>query len=110
MRRQNGTTRKLTAESLERRQLLHAGGMSGGEPPTTAERVEAVFDRFDANEDGALTADEVSERMWGHVATADADESSSVSVEELTVHLDNLAAERAERGEDGEGDREGRLG
>ena len=107
MKRRIGTKRTLRAELLESRQLLHGGAMAGGgEPPTTEERVESTFQRFDVNEDSELSQDEVSERLWNRVSEADGDDDNeTVSAEELTVHLDAQAAERAENGG---GERSGR--
>ena len=77
--------RKLVAESLEARQLLHGGACAGGgDPPSTAERVESAFERADTNEDAVLTADEVSERIWDRLSAADTDE-NGVSQEELVL-------------------------
>jgi hypothetical protein len=43
MKRRRGNKRALRAESLEARQLLHGGAISGGEdPPTTEQEVSAV--------------------------------------------------------------------
>jgi Ca2+-binding EF-hand superfamily protein len=79
-------TRKLAAESLETRQLLHGGGFGGilG-PPTVDEYVDAVFERYDATEDGLLNeADELSERVQERLAGADSDGDGGVTVDELT--------------------------
>lgn len=98
--------RTLRAESLESRQLLHGGAMNGGgEPPTSEERATEAVARFDANEDMQLSQDEVSDRLWNRISAADGDENGAVSVDELTAHLDQVAAERAENSsEDGEQD------
>ena len=42
--------------------------------------------RFDSNEDGALTVDEVPERQWARLSHADADGDGAVTVEELTEY------------------------
>lgn len=41
------------------------------------------FSGFDANEDGALTVDEVPEGIWGHISQADANSDGAVTMEEL---------------------------
>ncbi|MEO2014770.1 MAG: hypothetical protein ABGZ53_10405, partial [Fuerstiella sp.] len=43
----------------------------------------AVFARLDLNEDGQLTADEVSEEVWAKLSQADANEDGAVTLEEL---------------------------
>lgn len=42
-----------------------------------------VLERFDENDDGLLTADEVSEQLWEHLSPADADGDGTISSEEL---------------------------
>ena len=86
------TKRKLAAESLETRQLLHGGGLGGA---SIGDRVEAIFDRYDATEDGVLNAeDELSERVTERLANADADEDGSVTTEELTAHYETKVVSR----------------
>lgn len=48
------------------------------------------FAAFDANEDGALTADEVPERLWDRLSQADADEDGTVTAEELAEARSDL--------------------
>ena len=109
MKRRVGKNRKLGAESLESRQLLHGGAMAGGgDPPSTGDRVEAAFQRFDQNEDSMLTENELSERQWNRISAADADQNSAVSSEELTAYIEARAAERAESGEREDERRRGR--
>lgn len=104
MKRRINANRKLRAESLESRQMLHGGAMAGGamaeaaEPPTTAERVETVFVANDANEDSLLSQDEVSERLWNRISDADANGDDAISTDELTAHIDARAADRVESG------------
>lgn len=50
-------------------------------------RIDRVFSRVDANDDGVLTVDEVSENHWTRLSEADADENGEVSREELFAHL-----------------------
>jgi Ca2+-binding EF-hand superfamily protein len=42
-----------------------------------------LFAQFDADEDGLLTADEVTERLWTKLSQADANDDGAVSVAEL---------------------------
>ena len=93
--------RKLQAESLESRRLLHGRGL--GNDMSTEDRIAAAFDRMDTNDDGVILvteeggedSDSISDRVWGKVAVADGDdEGQSVSLEEWTAHLE---AEQAER-------------
>ncbi|MEM1225287.1 MAG: dockerin type I domain-containing protein [Planctomycetota bacterium] len=49
---------------------------------TTPSR-QGPFNRLDANDDGLISEDEVPEEIWDHVSKADADESGSVTEEEL---------------------------
>lgn len=105
MRKKVGANRSLKAESLESRQLLHGGGMVAGEPPTIEERVAGAFERFDANENGELAQEEVPERVWNRISSAEGeDENTSISAEELTAHLESRIAER--EANEGEGDTE----
>jgi len=97
---------KLRSEQLEDRQLLHGGGLV--EPPMPAERAMAVIERFDADESGDIVEAEVSERGWNRLQEVDADASGSVSVDELTVHFEAKALERAERIAERQAQREAR--
>lgn len=90
MRSYNDTKRTLRAESLESRQLLHGGGVGMLGAATVDEQVEAVFDRYDATEDGILSeADELSDRVTERLAAADGDTDGSVSMDELTRFYEN---------------------
>ena len=65
--------RKLRAESLESRQLLHGGGF--GAEMSMEDRIAAVFDRLDTNDDGvALVSeeggDEIADRIWEKISEA----------------------------------------
>ncbi len=42
-----------------------------------------IFERFDENEDGLLTEDEVDDKLWNKIAKADANQDGLVSVDEL---------------------------
>ena len=96
--------RNLAAESLENRQLLHGGGI--GEA-SVADRVEGVFGRYDANEDGVLNADdELSERVTERLAEVDGDADGSVTVAELTTYYETNIVSRLL----GVGDATGRRG
>jgi Ca2+-binding EF-hand superfamily protein len=56
-------------------------GERGG--PDGKARGERMFERFDADKDGALTQAEVGEKMWAHISVADADNDAKVTREEL---------------------------
>jgi hypothetical protein len=45
-----------------------------------------AFDRFDQNDDGLLTEDELPERLWDRIAPADTDGDGALSAEELTTY------------------------
>jgi len=47
-----------------------------------------IFERFDVNEDGLLTEDEVHERLWNKIAVDDVNEDGVVSVDELLDERD----------------------
>ena len=95
--RQPAGHRRLRAETLESRQLLHAGAFGGGEPPSAADRVARVFDRLDTNQDTVLTAaDEINERLWERISAADLDD-NGVSQEELVAHLEAQMEQRADQ-------------
>ena len=85
--------RKLNAEMLEARQLLHGGGFSlggamrGGEPPSAEDVATAIVDRLDADDDGAVVESEASERMWTRLSAADADGNGAVTAEELAAQV-----------------------
>jgi Ca2+-binding EF-hand superfamily protein len=42
-----------------------------------------MFERFDKNNDGALTSDEVKEGFWQHLVKADVNNDGKVTKEEL---------------------------
>jgi Ca2+-binding EF-hand superfamily protein len=87
--------RKLAAESLESRQLLHGGGLGMHGAATVDEQVEAVFERYDATEDGILNeADELSDRVTEWLAGADGDADGGVTVGELTVFYETERVSR----------------
>jgi hypothetical protein len=55
----------------------------GGPPPERP--LAGMFDRWDANEDGKLTEDEVPEGVWNRLSRADADGDGAVTREELAA-------------------------
>lgn len=63
------------------------------------------FASFDTNEDGALTVDEVPERLWKRLSQADADEDGAVTVDELAEARSDLGVHSHHRPGHG-----GRLG
>ena len=100
MKLKNRAKRNLRAESLETRQLLHGAALAGGGDLTTEERATQIVDRFDANEDMELSEEEVSDRLWNRLSEADGDESATVSVAELTAHLDAAAGQAEAENDD----------
>lgn len=68
------------------------------------ERFDARFDALDGNDDGGITADEVSERRWEKISAADGEDGDGVvTADELQAHLEAQRAERsAERELEGE--------
>lgn len=68
------------------------------------------FATFDANEDGALTVDEVPERLWGHISQADANEDGTVTAGELaaTRNTASTGDRQYHRGRGGHHQRHGR--
>ena len=69
-------------------------GQAGGQPRGNFDR-GAIFDRMDANKDGKLDGEEISERMAPRVAQIDTDKDGAVSREEF------LNAPRPSRGNGG---------
>ena len=63
-------------------------------------RFDAAFASMDANEDGGLTVDEVSERRWERISQADADADGSVTQQELSDYFEAQRAERESEAED----------
>ncbi|HRX81514.1 MAG TPA: hypothetical protein P5307_20735, partial [Pirellulaceae bacterium] len=65
---------------------------------------------FDADEDGALTVDEVPERLWERISQADANEDGTVTADELAASLSAAGAgdRRHPRGSGGHHRRHGR--
>ena len=55
----------------------------GGPPPDRP--VAGMFERWDADNDGKLTQDEVPEGVWNRLSRADADGDGAVTPEELAV-------------------------
>ena len=83
--RRNCRPRRLWAETLEQRQMLHGGGMN------------ALLQRIDANDDGVLVADEVSEAVWEKLSAADADGNGRLTQSELQDFAEMRRAERMEQ-------------
>ena len=75
----------------------HRGQFGGGESATIEDRVDRLFSSKDANEDGVLAEDEVSERAWDRLSRADADGGGGVSQEELAAHVETTLADRVHR-------------
>ena len=55
-------------------------------PPHAGPGEGDALERFDQNDDGALTEDELPEKLWVHIAPADADGDGSISAEELAAY------------------------
>ena len=97
MKTKMGARRKLRAETLETRQLLHGGAFMSGDPTAMA---EAAFARLNTNEDAVITADDgISERLLERLAEADTDGEEGISQAELTAQFEAKIAERAEASE-----------
>ena len=58
-----------------------------------ANRLDAAFERLDKNDDGSVTADEVSDRAWERISEA-AGSDDAVTQDELREHLEVKRAER----------------
>ena len=82
----------LEARAEEREQRGRGRDMRP-EPPSQAERLDRLYAARDADENGLLTEEEVSERTWERISAADTNE-DGVSQEELTEYLE---AQRAAR-------------
>ncbi|WP_417729952.1 matrixin family metalloprotease [Rosistilla oblonga] len=91
---------ELTEEDVSSRlwdRLVDAEIDADGDAVITLAEVEAAlataredfFSALDANEDGLLTADEVSDRFWEKVSDADSDADEAVSLDELSTWLDD---------------------
>ncbi|WP_417749914.1 matrixin family metalloprotease [Rosistilla oblonga] len=91
---------ELTEEDVSSRlwdRLVDAEIDADGDAVITLAEVEAAlataredfFTALDANEDGLLTADEVSDRFWEKVSDADSDADEAVSLNELSAWLDD---------------------
>ena len=57
------------------------GGQGQGPRPLT------LFQIFDADEDGALTEDEIPARVWSRLSAADLDDDGAVTREEIMTYL-----------------------
>ncbi len=77
--------RRLQAESLENRQLLHGGGFGG--ILTLEDWVQAAFQRLDSNADGQLASDEVPADAWTKLSGADTNTDGGISSDELLTLL-----------------------
>lgn len=66
----------------------------GGEGP----RPFGLFAIFDADEDGALTEDEVPERVWTRLSAADLDGDGAVTRMEVMQHLRSRVGSRRPEG------------
>ncbi len=64
------------------------GGFGGGET-SVEDRVAGLYERLDANDDGLLTEDEVSERKWSRISEADTDNDEGVSADELRDYIES---------------------
>ena len=88
--------RKLRAEGLEARQMLHGGAIG----PAPADIAERLFDRLNTNGDDVVLVsdeggDEISERAWNKVSKADVEGSEAgVTVGELETYVEQKLAER----------------
>lgn len=74
-------------------------GPQGG-PPWMQARI--MFQRFDADRDGALTVDEVPENAWSHLSAADANEDGKVTQVEVMKFSAARIVGNFDTNEDGE--------
>lgn len=80
-----------------------AGARGAGGPPWArggqGPRPFMLFQIFDADEDGALTEDEVPAPVWSRLSVADLDGDGAVTREEIMAHLQKSGgARRPENG------------
>lgn len=78
----NITLEELTAFTPDRPSGPRHGGHGDGGGRGDCD----VFARFDENDDGLLTADELPEDIWTRISPADTDGDSAVSAEELAAY------------------------
>ncbi len=64
-------------------------------PERRAERISAMFDRFDADKDGVITEAEIEAARATRLAAADTNGDGALSAEEFTARAVARAAERA---------------
>lgn len=69
-------------------------------PPWMMARI--MFQRFDADRDGALTADEVPGQAWDYLSAADADEDGKVTQAEVGLLAATRIISNFDENEDGE--------
>ena len=74
------------------------GGGGGGQERDPDAIIESIFTRADANEDGKLTGDEISERLAERLDTVDTDGNGEVSKEEFTTSLKAMMERRGGQG------------
>ncbi len=79
-----------------------AGPRGAGGPPWArggqGPRPFMLFQIFDADEDGALTEDEVPAPVWSRLSVADLDDDGAVTREEIMAHRQKSGARRPENG------------
>ena len=102
---------RFQGEALESKQMLHGGGFEGrgpgggglggldnlvfGSAAAIEDRVTQIFDRYDANDDGVLNADDnLPGRVTRLYGAADADGDEGISTAELTTFLGSSAVSR----------------
>lgn len=78
-------------------------GGQGGQQRDPDAIIESLFTRADANEDGKLTGDEISERLAERLDSVDSDGNGEVSKEEYTKSLKAMFERRSEQGGGGGG-------
>lgn len=71
-----------------------AGGEGGGRPPMTDADIEARFKQTDADGNGKIEGDEISERMKPRLADIDTDKDSAVSFDEYKAAVQRRANAR----------------
>ncbi|MEM7698989.1 MAG: hypothetical protein AAF236_11340 [Verrucomicrobiota bacterium] len=89
-----GVTREELAAAMRARAGQKSGpeGQGASKGGTKGGGSDAIFGRFDADEDGKLSKDEVSADLWSKITKADTDADGLVSKEELKAVYDARSA------------------
>lgn len=82
------------------------GGRGPGGPGQGPGGRGRMMQKLDANQDGALSAEEAGAEMWAHISVADADKDGKVTFDELRAAKESgkLAPMKRRHGDDDDGD------